>query len=262
MALDEKLHDKLHLELLKAEESKQPINTFTSRYANIDINDSYAIQLKVVQTKIDRGSKIVGKKIGQVSRAMQELMGIMEPDYGHILDSMVMQEGEPIPMSCLIQPRVEGEICFVLKEDLIGPGITVASVMKATAGVIPALEIIDSRFKNWKVKIEDGVADNAGGGLVVLGGTITNIYELDLRLIGMALEKDGEILSTAAGSAVLGNPAQAVAWLANKLAEHGVGLRSGEIIMSGSLTAAVPAQAGSCFQATFDRLGSVTARFV
>jgi 2-oxopent-4-enoate hydratase len=262
MALDERTQDLLHLELLEAEKTRTPLTAFTKRYPGIDISDSYAIQLKVVQTKLNRGLHVVGKKIGQVSRAMQELMGIMEPDYGHILNDMTVPEGEPIHVGSLLQPRVEGEICFVLKHDLNGPGVTLASVLEATAGVLPALEIIDSRFENWKVKIEDGVADNAAAGLVVLGGTLTDINNLDLRLIGMVLEKDGEILSTGAGAAVLGNPAEAVVWLANKLAEHGVGLRGGELIMSGSLTAAIPAEAGSCFRATFDRLGPVTARFV
>lgn len=262
MPLASKLLDTLYRELMQAEATKTPITAFTTSFPDIYIDDSYAIQLKVIQTKVNNGLRVVGKKIGQVSRAMQELMGIMEPDYGHILNNMIIPEGEPIPMSSLIQPRVEAEICFVLKDDLNGPGVTVANVLRATSGIMPALEIIDSRFENWKVKIEDGVADNAAAGLIVLGGSLTNICNLDLRLIGMVLEKNGEIMSTGAGAAVLGNPAEAVAWLANKLSEHGVSLRRGEIIMSGSLITAISAEAGACFRATFDRLGSVSVRFV
>jgi len=150
---------------------------------------------------------------------------------------------------------VEAEICFVLKDELKGPGVNAARVLAATAGVMPALEIIDSRFKDWKVKIQDTVADNAAAALVVLGGHMTDISNIDLRLIGVVLEKNGQIVATAAGASVLGNPVEAVAWLANKLGEYDIGLLPGELIMSGSVAAAVLAESGSCFTAICDRLG-------
>jgi len=263
MALGKEELDRLSKELMDAERTDTPIEQpLTDRFPEITIPEAYAIQLRTIQSKVDAGEVVVGKKIGLCSRAMQEMFRVEEPDYGHILDTMMILEGQPIPMSRLIQPRLEGEICFILKDDLKGPGVTTAKVLAATAGVVPALEIIDSRVKDWKIKIQDTIADNAGSALVVLGGQMTAITDLDLRLVGMVLEKNGEIIATGASAAVLGNPVQAVAWLANKLGEHGIGLRAGEFIMSGSLTAAVPIQAGSCFRATFDRFGSVSTRFV
>jgi 2-keto-4-pentenoate hydratase len=173
----------------------------------------------------------------------------------------MIMEGQPVSMKNLIQPRLESEICFLLKRDLKGPGVTTAEVLAATAGVMASFELIDSRYQNWKMKIQDTVGDNASNAGVVLGGKLTPVKDLDLRLIGLVLEKDGEILATAAGAAVWGNPAQSVAWLANKLGEYGISLHAGEFIMSGSLTAAFDVKAGSNFRATFDRLGPVSVRF-
>lgn len=262
MALQKTQLDKLSEELMMAESSLVPIEPMTDRFPEITIPDAYAIQLRTIEAKVKKGSVIVGKKIGLTSKAMQEMFKVSEPDYGHVLDHAMIMEGEPISMKRLIQPRVESEICFLLKKDLKGPGVTTADVLGATAGVIPSFEIIDSRNKDWRIKIQDTVADNAGNALVVLGGKLTEITDLDLRVVGLVLEKDGDIVATAAGAAVWGNPVQAVAWLANKLGEYGISLKAGEFIMSGSLTAAVPAQAGSSFRAIFDRLGSVSTRFV
>ena len=161
-------------------------------------------------------------------------------------------------MKSLIKPRIEAEIAFLLKDDLKGPGVSVASVLGATEGIMPAFEIIDRRFKR-EVTVKDSIADNAANAAVILGGKLTPLSpDIDLRLIGMILEKNGEVIDTATGAAVLGNPAEAVAWLANKLNEHGITLRKGEFIISGSLTRAVDVESGSFFRATFDRLGSVS----
>ena len=254
--------EKLSQELIVAERDRKPIVQLTERLPNISVAEAYAIQQHIVNSRLAAGELIVGRKIGLTSVAMQEMLGVHEPDYGHILSKSMINEGEPISMRRLIQPRVESEICFVLKSDLKGPGVTVANVLAATAGVIPAFEIIDSRFQNWKVKLQDTIADSASGALVVLGAKLTPIADLDLRLVGLVLEKDGAILATAAGAAVWGNPVQAVAWLVNKLGEYGIGLHAGEFIMSGSLTSAFDASAGSSFHATFDRLGSVSTRFI
>jgi 2-keto-4-pentenoate hydratase len=168
---------------------------------------------------------------------------------------------ETRPMSRLILPRIEPEIAFLLKSDLKGPGINAAQVLDATEGVLPAFEVIDSRFKDWKITVKDSIADNASAATMILGGKLTSIKDLDLRLIGLVLEKNGEVVSTGAGAAVLGNPAESVAWLANKLAEFDISLKKGEFVMSGSLVKAVPVEAGASFRATFDRLGSVSVRF-
>ena len=262
MPLSEKQLDELSQEVIKAEKTVTAITNFTDRFPEITIPEAYAIQVRSLQTRVKNGEVIVGRKIGLCAKVNQEMFGINEPIYGHLFDSMVIPEGEPIPISRLLRPVIEGEICFVLKDDLKGPGVTPARVLAAAAGVIPAMEIADSRFKERRMKAQDSVSENSGAAMVVLGGQLTPVANIDLRLVGMVLEKNGEIIATGAGAAVLGNPAQSVAQLANKLAEYGMSLSAGEFIISGSLTAAVPAEAGTCFRATFDRLSSVTVRFV
>jgi 2-keto-4-pentenoate hydratase len=250
--------------LIKAEEERNPIDPITDGHPYITIEDAYKIQKKVVEIKLftKKGLRIVGKKIGLTSKAMQKMFGIDQPDYGHLFNYMYVEDGSTISLSELIQPRIEAEIAFVLKEDLEGPGVTVADVLRAAEGVMPALEIIDSRIKNWKIKIQDTIADNASSGKFVLGGVLVPVKDLDLRLIGVVLEVNGEVVATATGAAVLGNPATAVAWLANKLAEYGEKLRKGEIILSGSFVAAVPVEKGMFVKATFSRLGAVSIKFI
>jgi 2-keto-4-pentenoate hydratase len=248
--------------LLEAEQKKRPIPPLTETDPGISVDEAYRIQLRVIEMKKSSGQVVVGKKIGITSRAMQAMLGVDEPDYGHILNGMVIMEGERIPTTDLIQPRIEGELAFVLKADLQGPGVTLGDVIRCSEGLIPALEIIDSRVVDWKIKLPDTVADNASSARIVLGGTITPVFSLDLRTVGMVLEKNGEVVATAAGAAVLGNPAQAVAWLANKLAVYGIMLRKGEVILSGSLTAAVPVNAGDFIRADFGLLGDVKIKFL
>lgn len=258
MALTGDMIEQISQQLIEAERSCQPIDAISSKFADLSYDDAYAIQLKTIEIKVKSGAVIVGKKIGLTSKAMQEQANIKEPDYGFLLHNRVFREGQPIPMKSLIMPRIEAEIAFLLKDNLKGPGVTVASVLGAIEGVIPAFEIIDRRFKG-EITVKDSIADNAANGAVILGGKLTPLSpEIDLRLIGMVLEKNGAIIDTAAGAAVLGNPAEAVAWLANKLNEYGITLRRGEFIISGSLTRAREIESGSFFRATFDRLGSVS----
>ena len=233
----------------------------SDRFKDVDYEDSYAIQLKTFELKVKAGALIVGKKIGLTSKPMMDQFGIREPDYGMFVDTMVAREGLALSMSSLILPKVEPEIAFLLKKDLTGPGINVANVLDATEGVMPAFEVIDSRFKDWKITVKDSIADNASASTMILGGKLTPVKDLDMRLIGMVMEKNGEIISTGAGAAVLGNPAESVAWLANKLTEYGIAPKKGEFIMSGSLVSAVKVEAGTNMTATFDRLGSVSVRF-
>jgi len=247
--------------LLKAEQTRNPIAPLTETDAGITVDEAYRIQLQVIEMKKTSGQVVVGKKIGLTSLAMQAMLGVKEPDYGHVLNGMVVMEGEKIPTEELIAPRIEGEIAFVLKEDLKGPGVTLTDVLRSSEGGTPALEIIDSRIKDWKIKLPDTVADNASSARIVLGGVLTPPYSLDLRTVGMVLEKNGEVQATAAGAAVLGHPAQAVAWLANKLSAYGIILRKGEVILSGALTAAIPVAAGDFFRADFGPLGNVKIKF-
>jgi len=247
--------------LLAAEQSQKPIPPLTESDPGISVEEAYRIQLLVMGMKKSRGQVVVGKKIGLTSLAMQNMLGVKEPDYGHILDGMVVMEAEKILTTDLIKPRIEGELAFVLKEDLQGPGVTLTEVIRCSEGVIPSLEIIDSRIVDWKIKLPDTVADNASSARIVLGGTITSLHSLDLRTVGMVLEKNGEAVATAAGAAVLGHPAQAVAWLANKLAAYDITLRKGEVILSGSLTAAMPIGAGDFVRADFGPLGDVKTKF-
>lgn len=259
--MDEKRSQAIAEALLGAEQDRKPISPLTQTDPGITVDEAYRIQLKVIERKKSSGQVVVGKKIGITSLAMQTMLGVKEPDYGHILNGMVIMEGEKIPAADLIQPRIEGELAFVLKEDLKGPGITMTDVIRCSEGVIPALEIIDSRIVDWKIKLPDTVADNASSARIVLGGKITPLLGFDLRTVGMVLEKNGEVIATATGAAVLGNPPQAVAWLANKLAVYGISLRKGEVILSGSLTAAVPVAAGDFIRADFGPLGDVKIKF-
>lgn len=260
--MEKQLISQLAREIYSAEKSCQPMETLTVRYPEITKEEAYQIQLAGMNMRIADGHVLVGKKIGLTSKAMQAAMGVYEPDYGYITDRMMLLEGEPISLGSVIAPKVEAEIAFVLKEGLIGPSVTLPQVLKATAGVMPAFEIIDTRMKDWNVKIQDSIADAASIGRVVLSGTLVPIENLDLRYMGLVLEKNGEVVATAAGAAVLGHPANAVVWLANKLAQYGVSLNAGEIIMSGSLTAACPVAAGDNMRATFAGLGTVGVRFV
>lgn len=258
--MEQSIINQLAAALYEAEKSTTPIATLTDQY-QLTNDEAYAIQLEGMKLRLADGHRIVGKKIGLTSKAMQNALGVFEPDYGYIADYMMGYEGEAVALNELIAPKVEPEIAFVLKEDLQGPGITVADVLRATAGIMPAIEIIDSRVKDWKIKIQDTIADGASIGRVILSGKLTPLEDIDMRYMGLVLAKNGEVVATAAGAAVLGHPANAVAWLANKLAQYNIGLKKGEIIMSGSFTAACPVADGDTVTCQFDRIGSVSARF-
>jgi len=248
--------------LLTAEETRVTIPPLTSEFPDLVVEDAYAIQLRVIEAKRERGRTVVGKKAGLTSQAIQKLFGVSEPDFGHLLDNMMVESGNAISTEEAIQPKVEPEIGFVLDSDLRGPGVTALQVIAATRYIVPVLEIIDSRIADWKIKLGDTVADNASCGRVVIGGPVHRADRFDLRLIGVVLEKNGAVIATGAGAAALGNPANAVAWLANKFATFDQPLRKGDLIIPGSLTSAFDAKPGDNVTATFDRLGSVSVRFV
>lgn len=189
------------------------------------------------------------------------MLNVNRPDFGHLLSGMVYQDGDTIPMKNLILPRAEGEIAFVLKRDLTGPGVTAADVMAATEGVMACFEIVDSRIDNWQIKIQDTVADNASCGVFVLGDKLVDPRHVDLALAGMVLEKNGDIIGTGAGAASMGHPANAVAWLANTLGEFGIPLKAGEVILSGSLAALVPVVSGDYLRVSIGGIGGCSVRF-
>jgi 2-keto-4-pentenoate hydratase len=199
--------------------------------------------------------------VGLSAKAMQQMLGVHEPDYGHLLADMFVDEGSTVPMSLFCQPRAEIEVAFVLGRPLCGPGVTIADVVRATDYVLPSIEIVDSRVTDWKIKIQDTIADNASSAAIVLGGRPTRLHDIDPALIGANLRKNGEVVETGCSGAVLGNPAIAVAWLANKVAQFGVTLEPGHVIMPGSCTRMVPIAAGDHIRADFDGLGHVAVRF-
>ena len=249
-------------ELYQAEKTKRVLRPFTEKYSGITPEDSYRIQLALIEMKKADGAKVVGKKIGLTSKAMQKMLNVDQPDYGHILDNMVLQDAAAFRIDELIQPKIEPEIAFILDRELKGPGITPMQVLAATRFVMPALEIIDSRIEGWKIKLCDTIADNASSARIVLGNSARRVDDLDLKLVGMVLERNGEIVQTGAGGAVLGHPAVAVAWLANAIGQFGVSLGAGEIVMPGALCAATDVRASDLLQASFDGFGSVSVRFV
>lgn len=248
-------------ELYQAFLERRPVTPLISREPEITIEDAYRIQQAFVARRLAAGETIVGKKIGATSRAVQDMLGVYQPDFGILTSGMVFQEEDTIDLSQMIQPKAEAELAFVLKHDLKGPGITAMDVIRATDYVLPCFEIVDSRIENWQIKIQDTVADNASCGVYVLGKTKGDPRKLDITLAGMVLEKNGELHSTGVGAAVQGSPANAVAWLANTLGELGIPFKAGEVILSGSQSTLVPVADGDELVCTVGGLGSCRVSF-
>ncbi|MBA4601393.1 fumarylacetoacetate hydrolase family protein [Thermoactinomyces sp. AMNI-1] len=253
---------KLADHLAKAEKTGKGVQPLTELEPELTIEQAYQVQLVTIGRKIKAGARVTGKKIGLTSLAMQQLLGVDQPDYGHLLDDMVVKNGGQVSFKRVLQPKVEAEIAFVLKKELTGPRVNAMDVLLATDYILPALEIVDSRVSNWQIKLPDTIADNASSGLYVLGEKPVKIDSVDLAQIGMVLYKNGEMMDTGVGAAALGNPAVCVAWLANKLYEFGISLKAGEVILSGALSAAVDAEPGDRFEARLAHLGNVSVRFV
>ena len=249
-------------ELYQALIDRKPVDPLTDRESDITIEDAYQIQLRMIQRRVDAGETIVGKKIGVTSKVVMDMLKVNQPDFGQMTSGMVFNEGEAIRTDTMIAPRAEAEVAFMLKRDLMGPGVTAADVLRATDCVMPCFEIVDSRIKDWKIKIQDTVADNASCGVLTLGGLRKDPRKLDLALAGMVLEKNGELISTSTGAAVQGSPVNAVAWLANTLGRLGIGLKAGEVILSGSQSPLVPVKAGDSLVCSVGGLGSTSVRFI
>jgi 2-keto-4-pentenoate hydratase len=248
--------------LLDAYASRTPVSPLTAIHSGISVDDAYAIQLAQVTAWTSAGAVVKGHKVGLTSMAMQKQLGVNQPDFGVLLDSMFMPEGVTADITRFIQPRAEPEIGFVLGRPLSGPGVTVAETVAAIEFVLPALEIIDSRIADWKITLPDTIADNASSGGLVLGSRPVRLENLDLSLTGCLLHRNGRLADTGAGGAVLGgSPVNALVWLANVLGERGTGLEAGHVILPGSVTAAIPVSPGDTISATFDRMGTVTVTF-
>ena len=262
--------DALSALLRTAEEARAPVDKLTDAHPALTVEDAYRIQGATLARRRERGlhgrpARLVGRKVGITSRAVQEWLKVDEPDFGFLLDDMEVKDGGACVRKELVQPRIEGEIAFVLRRELPGcfqvGGVTNTDVVAATDFVLPALEIIDSRIKDWQLTYRDTVADNASSARYVVGTQRTPLDGVDLVLAGMSLKKNGRVASTGAGAACLGNPVSAVAWLANTLSRLGTPLRPGEIVLSGALGPVVPVDAGDFFELEVAHVGRCTVRF-
>ena len=250
-------------ELYEAMVKREAVSPLTSRGEDISIEDAYHISLRMLERRQQAGARVIGKKIGVTSKAVMNMLNVHQPDFGYLTDDMVFNSGEAVPISDrLIAPRAEGEIAFILKKDLTGPGITNADVLAATECVMPCFEIVDSRIQDWKIAIQDTISDNASCGLFVLGDNAVSPRDIDLVTCGMVVEKNGSIISTGAGAAALSSPVNCVAWLANTLGEFGISLKAGEVILSGSLVPLEPVKAGDTMRVDIGEIGSASVRFV
>lgn len=259
--LSDAVRRELAAELAAAERDRVPIDPLVTRYPEIDVVDSYEIQLVNIRARLAAGAKVVGHKVGLSSEAMQKMMGVDEPDYGHLLGEMEVFENTPVDTSKYLFPRVEVEVGFVLGADLPGADCTEADVLAATVAYAPSIELIDTRIKDWKIALCDTIADNASSAGWVLGPERVAPNALDIKKIDARLTRNGESIAEGRSDAVLGDPTIAVAWLARKVASFGVRLKAGDIVLPGSCTRAIDARPGDDFHAEFDGLGSVRLRF-
>ena len=246
--------------LYDARRTRVPIPPFTDDDPTLGMADGYAIQRELIELLLADGDRVVGHKVGLTSKPMQKMVGVDSPDYGPVLASTIYRDGDTIPAGRFIAPKIEAEIVFVIGERLEGPGVTVTQAHAAIAGAVAAMEIVDSRIADWRIKLADTVADLASNGAMATSSRIVPITDIDSRLVGMTLTRNGELIDTGAGAAALGDPVAVVAWLANVLGGDGVALEPGHLIMTGALHAAVPMTPGDVFRAEFDRLGPITVR--
>jgi 2-oxopent-4-enoate hydratase len=247
--------------LFEAEKSRTPIDPLSAD-AKLSLEDAYGIQLRNAARQLHHGGRLVGYKIGLTSREAQKQFGVFEPDFGHLFESMAVLEDGELVLSELIQPKIEGEIAFLLARELKGPGVTALDALLAVDSALVCMEIVDSRIANWKIKGVDTIADNGSSSRFVVGARRVSLKNLDLPLLGMALSKNGEVQATGAGAAVMGNPLNAVAFLANELAKFDRGLLPGQVVLSGAVSAMLPVKAGEFYTCEMAKLGKVTVRAV
>lgn len=245
----------------KAELEAYEITKITDDYPQMTYRDAFDIQWEARRRKEARGTKIVGMKMGLTSWAKMSQMGVEHPCYGYLADYFSVPEGASIRFDELIHPKIEAELAFVLKEELKGPGIHIGDVLRATDFVMPAVEVIDSRYKDFKFDLKSVIADNSSSSRFMTGGNMAKPEDLDLKTLGVVMEVNGKVVQTGAGAAVLGHPAASVAMLANMLAERGESLAAGTFIMIGAITEAVHVNKGDSFVVHFQGLGSLSGRF-
>ena len=250
--------------LRTAETERNPVPPLVETYPDMDAADAYEVQLVNIRRRAT-SVPVVGHKVGLSSKAMQQMMGVDEPDYGHLLEDMRVEDGATVPAARYCYPRVEVEVGYLLGEDLPGEGCTEDDVLAATEAVVPSIELIDSRIRDWRISLPDTIADNASSAGFVLGQARLEPDGLDLRAVDVALHRNGEQVAEGRSDAVLGDPTVAVAWLARKVADFGVRLRAGNVILPGSCTRAIDARPGDQFRATFShrdgQLGDVSVAF-
>ena len=261
--MDDRLIAQLGDELFAALRERRALEPLSSRHPAITVDDAYRISLHLLKSREAAGERVIGKKIGVTSKPVQDMLDVRQPDLGFLTDAMQVADGAQVSLAGvgLIQPRAEGEIAFMLKADLQGPGVTREQVLDATAWVAPCFEIVDSRIRDWKIRIQDTVADNASCGIFVIGAQRTEPRALDLAAAAMQMHKNGQPCGSGTGAAVQGHPAEAVAWLANTLGAQGIPFLAGEVILSGSLAALVPATAGDRFTMQIEGLGGCSISF-
>ncbi|RID88428.1 4-oxalocrotonate decarboxylase [Peribacillus asahii] len=254
--------DQIADELYRAEKEKTSVNKFVERFPKLDEALAYKVQDRLIELKCEvENTKRVGRKLGLTSKAKQEMMGVHEPSYGVLLGSMQVFEGEPISISPFIHAKVEPEIAFIFDKEVKGPSVTVADILAATAYIAPALEIIDSRFQGFSFTLPDAVADNSSSSRFMIGERFYKPDQFNLQLMGMVFRKNGEVLATGAGAAVMGHPARAIAWMANRLHKIGQSIQPGEVVLSGSLSGAATIAPGDHFSVSFDGIGSLETVF-
>lgn len=262
--MDEQLIKALGDELHAALRDRTALAPLTERYPQITLDDAYRISLQFLQRREALGERVIGKKIGVTSKAVQDMLNVHQPDFGFLTDRMQVADDSAVSLAeyNLIAPRAEGEIAFILAEDLNGPGMTAGDVLAATESVAPCFEIVDSRIANWQIRIEDTVADNASCGVFALGESRTDPRSLDLAAVELNMRRNGQPAGSGLGSAVQGHPCEAVAWLANTLGKLGIPFRRGEIILSGALAPLVPVSAGDHIDMHISGLGNASLRFI
>ena len=260
MLSDDQRHEVAEL-LARAEADREPVAPLVDTWPEMDVVDAYEVQLLNIRRRVRAGASVLGHKVGLSSLAMQQMMGVDEPDYGHLLSDMEVSSSSPIEASRYCYPRVEVEVGFVLGATLPGEGCTEEDVLDATEAVAPAIELIDSRIRDWRIGLVDTIADNASSAGFVLGPERVRPREIDLLGIDAVLRRNDEVVAEGRSDAVLGNPVTAVAWLARKVASFGVRLEAGHVILPGSCTRAIDARPGDDFVAEFAGLGTVTLSF-
>ena len=262
MALDEKILDQLALHLENCQLECKDTTKVTDTHPDMGWDDAYAIQDRILAAKLARGSRIAGYKAGLTSHAKMKQMGVTDPVFGFLVDDYIVAEGAEVKVSELIHPKVEPEICFVTKVELKGPGCSIANVLAASDIVLPGIEVIDSRYRDFKFDLKSVVADNTSASRFVVGGRAVDARSVDLRTTGIVFEKNGEVVGLGAGAAVLGHPAAAVAMLVNHLGRRGKSLPAGSLVLSGGITEAVSVKAGDNVTLRVQGMGSVSMRFI